>query len=76
MPTLLNFDGFKFFFYANDHPPAHVHVLNGDGWAKIELESLVVISSSLKANELKKAVDIVRLHQTEFLEKWHEWFSR
>lgn len=76
MPTLLNFDGFKFFFYANDHLPAHVHVLKGDGWAKIDLQSLKAVSSSLKPAELKKAVDTVARHQVEFMEKWHEWFSR
>ncbi|WP_462322660.1 DUF4160 domain-containing protein [Halochromatium sp.] len=26
MPTLLIQDGFKFFFYANEHEPKHVHV--------------------------------------------------
>jgi len=26
MPTLLVQDGFKFFFYANEHQPLHVHV--------------------------------------------------
>ncbi|SFR49065.1 DUF4160 domain-containing protein [Thiomicrospira sp. ALE5] len=76
MPTLLNFDGFKFFFYANDHLPAHVHVLKGGSWAKIELENLEVVSSSFKPAELKKVLEIVNQHQQEFLEKWYEWFSR
>jgi hypothetical protein len=40
MPTLLLEQGFKFFFYANDHAPAHVHVPKGEQWAKIEIESL------------------------------------
>ena len=26
MPTLLRKDGFKFFFYANEHEPKHIHV--------------------------------------------------
>jgi len=40
MPTLLNEKGFKFFFYANEHEPMHIHVMKGDGFAKIELENL------------------------------------
>lgn len=76
MPTLLLEQGFKFFFYANDHAPAHVHVLKGDAWAKIEIESLFVVSSTLKAQELKTCLAIVAKHQTEFLEKWNEWFNR
>lgn len=76
MPTLLRVDGFKFFFYANDHEPAHVHVIKGDDWAKVELQSLEVVYASLKQQELKKAVGIIEKHQQEFLEAWHEWFSR
>jgi hypothetical protein len=30
MPTLLDKDGYKFFFYANEHLPKHVHVLKGE----------------------------------------------
>ena len=29
MPTLLNIDGFKFFFYSNEHEPKHIHILKG-----------------------------------------------
>ena len=43
MPTLLNKDGFKFFFYANEHEPKHIHVMRGDGFAKIELDNLKVV---------------------------------
>jgi hypothetical protein len=39
MPTLLMQDGFKFFFYANEHEPKHVHVAKGDDYAKIELKT-------------------------------------
>jgi len=42
VPTLLNEKGFKFFFYANEHPPAHIHVIKADDWAKIEIETGVV----------------------------------
>ena len=41
MPTLLNLNGFKFFFYANEHEPMHIHVMRADGFAKIELENLI-----------------------------------
>jgi hypothetical protein len=40
MPTLLLQDGFKFFFYANEHEPKHVHVMKGGDFAKIEIVSL------------------------------------
>jgi len=43
MPTLLNLNGFKFFFYANEHEPKHVHVIYGGDFAKVEL-ALQIIS--------------------------------
>jgi hypothetical protein len=42
MPTLLLQDDLKFFFYANEHEPKHVHVSKGDDYAKIELNSFRV----------------------------------
>jgi Domain of unknown function (DUF4160) len=41
MPTLLIYEGFKFFFYANEHEPKHIHVLKGVDFAKIDLASLL-----------------------------------
>ena len=42
MPTLLLQDGFKFFFYANEHEPKHVHIMKGGDFAKVEIVSLKV----------------------------------
>ena len=41
MPTLLNKDGFKFFFYANEHEPRHMHVIKGEGFL-----ALVIVSAA------------------------------
>jgi len=76
MPTLLNHNGFKFFFYANEHLPPHVHVIKGDSWAKIELHSLNVVFSSFKKHEFKECMKILFAQQKFFLEKWYEWFNR
>ena len=56
MPTLLNQDGFKFFFYANKHEPMHIHIMRSDGFAKIELESLTVVQNYLKPKDLREAL--------------------
>jgi len=29
MPTVFTQDGYRFFFYSNDHTPIHVHVQYG-----------------------------------------------
>ena len=33
MPTALRFDGLRVMIYVDDHRPAHVHVIGGDGEA-------------------------------------------
>lgn len=76
MPTLLLQDGFKFFFYANEHEPRHIHVTKGEGFAKIELAGLRVINSHLKPSELRKALSLVEKNKTTFEGKWDEYFSK
>jgi hypothetical protein len=45
LPTLLDKNGFKFFFYANEHEPKHIHVMKNDDFAKIELDNLKVVQN-------------------------------
>ena len=75
MPTLLNKNGFKFFFYANEHEPKHIHVLKAERFAKINLEDLEVVQNYLKPKELKMVLEIVKDNQTEFIRRWNEWFN-
>jgi len=51
MPTLLLKNGFKFFFYANEHEPMHIHVCKGGNFVKIELISMKITRNSLKAKD-------------------------
>ncbi len=76
MPTVLQKKGFKFFFYSNDHPPPHIHVIKGNGWAKIEIVSLKVAVSTLKAQELKECLALIKEHQKKLKDAWYEWFNR
>jgi hypothetical protein len=75
LPTLLNQDGFKFFFYANEHEPKHIHVMKNEGFAKIELENLVVVQNYLKAKDLKRALEIIAENKNNFERVWDEWFN-
>lgn len=76
MPTLLLQEGFKFFFYANEHEPKHIHVMKSGDFAKIELDSLHVASSCMKPKQLKKALSIVEKHADEFERRWDDYFSQ
>lgn len=74
MPTLLLEKGFKFFFYANEHEPKHIHVLKSGDYAKIDLKTLMVTKNYLKPTDLKKAIEIVKVHQEAFERRWDEYF--
>ena len=52
MPTILFLFGLRFFFYSDEHLPMHVHVKNGDGKAKIEIETAAVVEN----NGIKTAI--------------------
>ena len=57
MPTALDREGFKYFFYSNEHMPEHVHVKNGSGKARFDISDGVqlVESKGMKLQELKRA---------------------
>jgi hypothetical protein len=75
-PTLLRKEGFKFFFYANEHKPRHIHIMKGDDYAKVNLESLEVKKNFFKPNEFKKVLKIINQHKDDFIRRWDEYFKR
>ena len=74
MPTVFTKDGFRFFFYSNDHRPIHVHVRKGDGEAVLNVEGGIELRESvgLKVQELRKAEDLARKHRILIIRKWNE----
>ena len=46
MPTALDREGFKYFFYSNEHMPEHVHVKNGSGKARFDISDGVQLVES------------------------------
>ncbi len=38
MPKVFEKDGYRFFFYSNEHTPVHVHVRYGGGEAVFAIE--------------------------------------
>ena len=75
MPTILVIFGLRFYFYADEHLPIHVHLENGDGLAKIELEPEIklVENKDIKPKDIKRAMSIVEQYKEEFIEKWKEF---
>lgn len=76
MPTVLVLKGYRFFFYSNDHSPAHVNVEKGRSTAKFDLESLELIKSKrFNAMEIRQMRRIVFENRGILKSKWDEYFN-
>lgn len=74
MVTIHRAHGLRVIIFTDDHEPAHVHVF-GDGQAKINLVGpdgapTLVWAEGMKANDLRRAMRLVRDQQEGFLAKW------
>jgi len=77
MPTVLRIEGFRFFFFSDEHIPKHIHIEKGDGYARIELVTLKVTDSyNLNSKELKKLIKIVEKNYIELQRSWDEYFNK
>ena len=52
-----------------------MHLENGDGLAKIELEPEIklVENKGIRPKDIKRAMSIVEQYKEEFIEKWKEF---
>lgn len=76
MPTILFLFGLRFYFYSDEHLPVHIHVSNGDGRAKIIVETAEVVENKgIKPKDLKRAVDAVKQYKEDIIKSWHEYFD-
>jgi hypothetical protein len=76
MPTIHREHGLRFAIYTDDHEPAHVHVF-GDGELKVVLRGTgglpqLVHAIAMKPADRRRALDVVRARQAEFLARWDE----
>ena len=78
MPRVFEKDGYRFFFYSNEHRPIHVHVRYGGGEAVFDVEARVELRESQrpKVRELAKAEELATEHRRLIIEKWNEHFNR
>lgn len=74
MPKVFENDGYKFFFYSNEHLPIHVHVRRGG----VDVEPAVELreSSGLKISELTRAEALAIENRALIIERWHEHLNR
>ncbi len=70
MPTISRFFGIVIAMYFDDHGPPHFHARHSDGAAKIRIDTLEVIDSTLGRRQLRLVLAWAELHQAGLLENW------
>ncbi|MFN6090405.1 MAG: DUF4160 domain-containing protein [Cyclobacteriaceae bacterium] len=76
MPTILSINGIRFFFYANEHLPKHVHLEKGEATAKFNLFPVELVKSKrLKAHEINEIRKLVSENRQLFNDIWDEYFN-
>lgn len=70
MPTISRFFGIVISMYFDDHGHPHFHARHADGEAKVRVDNLEVIDSSLGRRELRLVLGWAELHQPELEENW------
>ena len=77
-PTIFRAKGLRFFFFSREESRVHVHVIGGDGEAKIWMEPSIELArnAGLSWTELGTALSLAEERQDEIREAWRQHFGR
>ena len=70
MPTICRFHGIVIAMYYDDHGHPHFHARHAGGQAKIRIDQVEVIESSLDVRPLRLVLAWAELRRQELLENW------
>ena len=78
MPTLFEIFGLRFFFFANDHEPIHIHVEKAENRVKIQVSPTVELieNKGMKPKDVKKALSVVRTYREDIINAWNVFFNK
>ena len=76
MPKIFEKEGYRFFFYSNEHSPIHVHVRHGDGEAVFAIDPEVDLREAVALNtrQLSRVKELINEHVEVIRQAWHEHF--
>jgi len=76
VPTVLRVDGYRFFFFLDEHLPEHIHVEKAGSYARIVLDTLEVTDSyKLSTKEINRLIKIVKSNRELIRGVWDEYFK-
>jgi len=70
VPIISRFFGISIAMYFNDHGFPHFHARHASGEAKVRIDTLEVIESTLVRRELRFVAAWAELHQDELADNW------
>jgi uncharacterized protein DUF4160 len=70
VPTVSRFFGIVIAMYFDDHGPPHFHARHAEGAAKVRIDTLEPVESTLGRRQLRFVLAWAELHQAELLENW------
>jgi hypothetical protein len=78
MPEVFRMFGMRFFFFANEHLPIHIHVQNADGRAKFQVspEVKLISNKGLKSSDIKLAEAIVDENESIIIKAWEAFYGK
>ncbi len=77
MPTVLRIDGFRFFFFSDEHLPLHIHVEKADSYLRVELETLKITDIyKFSPKETRKILEIIEENQIKLIGAWNDYFNQ
>jgi len=76
MPTVLRIDGYRFFFFSDEHMPQHIHIEKADSYVRIVIDTLEVTDSyKISAKEIRKLIRLVEENREVLKGAWNEYFK-
>jgi len=68
----------RFFYWAREHEPVHIHVKKGDAEARFDLEPEIVLitNKGFKPHELAIAEEVIRDNREYMREHWKLFFNK
>jgi hypothetical protein len=76
MPTILRIQGYRFFFYSNDHSPPHIHIEKESSTAKFLLKNITLVKSRrFNSSQLSEIREIILQNRELLQQKWDEYFT-
>jgi hypothetical protein len=76
-PTVLQSGPYRLFFFSSDRDePVHIHIERDAKAAKYWLRPIsLAYNHGFSASELNKVADLIRQHESQLAQAWHEYFE-